>query len=403
VALLALLGAVFVASAMALRFDDATPCQDTQPVFVCPAGTVDGSYSITLVSWGGCGPALPYQYRVINGSMPGGLSLSSSGVISGTPTGAGTAKFWIELSDEDPPSASWCVPDKAEREFSITVHPRVLVTTGSATPGTVGAPYTLNLAAGMKSGPGSTLPPSSPFTWTLVQGVLPAGLALNAATGAITGTPTAEGSSSFTVRAALADGRSDTKGLNINVRQPLAITAPEPLGASAVLTRWEVGVPFSAKLTGSGGTGSYTWALGSGSLPTGFVLGPDGTLAGRTTAPGSFQAVLRLSDDEGRTAEYAATFLVASRLAVSTLALKPGKVGRPYRARVSATGGVVPKTWRIVRGPLPRGVRFDRTLGLLSGTPTKAGRYRVTFQVTDALKVVALKTLRIDVLAAPKK
>ena len=53
-----------------------------------------------------------------------------------------------------------------------------------------------------------------------------------------------------------------------------------------------------------------------------------------------------------------------------------------------------------MKGPLPKGVRFDPTLGILSGTPTKAGRYRVTFQVTDGLKVVAKKTLRIDILDA---
>ena len=53
-----------------------------------------------------------------------------------------------------------------------------------------------------------------------------------------------------------------------------------------------------------------------------------------------------------------------------------------------------------MKGPLPKGIRFDPTLGILSGTPTKAGRYRVTFQVTDGLKVVAKKTLRIDILDA---
>ena len=55
---------------------------------------------------------------------------------------------------------------------------------------------------------------------------------------------------------------------------------------------------------------------------------------------------------------------------------------------------------RSLKGPLPKGVRFDPRLGVLSGTPTKAGRYRVTFQVTDGLKVVAKKTLRIDILDA---
>ena len=73
-------------------------------------------------------------------------------------------------------------------------------------------------------------------------------------------------------------------------------------------------------------------------------------------------------------------------------------VGKLYRSRVAASGGVLPKAWRITAGKLPKGVHFDRKLGLLSGTPTKPGRYRLTFQVTDGLKVVAKKTLRIDVL-----
>ena len=94
--------------------------------------------------------------------------------------------------------------------------------------------------------------------------------------------------------------------------------------------------------------------------------------------------MLRLSDEEGRTFDYAANFAVAARLAVSTLLLKPGKVGKLYRSRVAATGGVLPKAWRITAGKLPKGVRFDRKLGLLSGTPTKAGRYRLTFQVPTA-------------------
>ena len=394
------------ATAGALAFDDATPCPVTidnhQGLFVCPQGTIGTPYSVQLVARGGCEPSI--SFSVVNGGLPSGLSMSSGGLITGTPAGAGGARFWVKVHDVGPSEGGpvWCTfPKDAEREFMIVVNPRLIITTESAAPGTVGSPYSLPVAAQMMSAPGQFANPSSAVTWSLLQGTLPPGLTLGS-NGTIAGSPTGEGSYAFVLRAALADGRSDTKGLTINVRQPLAITAARPLGANALLTRWEVGLPFSAKLTGSGGTGTYTWTVASGSLPAGFVLGPDGTLAGRTTAPGSFRATLRLSDDEGRTADYAANFLVASRLAVSTLTLKPGRVGRLYRARVSATGGVIPKTWKIARGPLPRGIRFDRTLGLLSGTPTRAGRYRVTIQVTDGLKVVALKTLRIDVLAAPK-
>ncbi len=219
-------------------------------------------------------------------------------------------------------------------------------------------------------------------------------------TGLLSGTPTNEGTYQFVVRASVGS-LFDTETLTITVRQPLAIQGPRPFAAQGGVNRWEVGVPFSAKLAATGGSGTYTWSVASGALPTGFALAADGTVAGTTRTPGSSQATLRLADTEGRTADYAANFLVAPRLAVSTLALRPGKVGRLYRAKLSATGGVLPKTWKIVRGPLPRGIRFDRKLGLVSGTPTKAGRYRVTFQVTDALKVVALKTLRIDILDAP--
>ena len=151
-------------------------------------------------------------------------------------------------------------------------------------------------------------------------------------------------------------------------------------------------MPFSSKLTPSGGSGTYTFAIGAGSLPAGVALAPDGTVSGTPRAAGIFRATLRLSDSEGRTLDYAANFGVAARLKVGTLALRPGKVGRLYRSKVTATGGIAPRKWKIAVGPLPKGIRFDRTTGILSGTPTKAGRYRMTFQVTDGLKVVATKT-----------
>ena len=402
VALIAALAGIAATVAHALAFDDAVPCRDTQPLFVCPGGTVESAYSIKFVGRGGCGPdppnlGLPYQYSVINGALPPGLSLSTSGVLSGTPTTAGAYRFWVQLSDEDPPSQAWCLPKKAEREFQITIEPRVLVTTESAAPGTLGVPYSMTLTAAMKSGPDSTAPPSSALTWTITEGQLPPGLALDAATGAITGTPTTEGAFLATFKAALADGRSDTKALEIVVRKPLVISASKPLATSPAPTAWEMTVPFSAKLTPSGGSGTYTFTIAAGSLPTGVALAADGTLAGRPRAAGVFRATLRLADSEGRTLDYAANFAVAQKLAVSTLALGPGKVGGAYRARLKTSGGVNPKLWRVAKGPLPRGIRLDRTLGTLSGVPTKAGSYRVTFEVKDGLKVVARKTLRIVV------
>ena len=50
-----------------------------------------------------------------------------------------------------------------------------------------------------------------------------------------------------------------------------------------------------------------------------------------------------------------------------------------------------------VSGPLPKGIKLDRTLGVLAGVPTKPGSYRVTFEAKDGLKVTARKTLRVVV------
>ena len=110
-----LLALVIVPSAAAIRFTDDS--------YVIPAGVVGSPYSHQFNGDGGCGPALPYQFRILSGALPPGLSLASSGLVSGTPRQAGSWSFWLELSDEDPPSAAWCTPRKSERNFTIEVAP----------------------------------------------------------------------------------------------------------------------------------------------------------------------------------------------------------------------------------------------------------------------------------------
>jgi len=289
----------------------------------------------------------------------------------------------------------------AQRDFTIVINPGLRILTNSLPQGAaVGALYSVTLETQLVTNlnplTGAT---PGPLTWSIVpgSGSLPPGMTL--ANGIISGTPTTEGTYQFQVQAELDPTRKHSQTYSLTVRQPLKIAAPKPFATSPLPTLWEVGVPFSSKLTPSGGSGTYTFALAAGSLPTGLALAADGTVVGTPRVAGISRATLRLSDNEGRTADYAANFGVASRLAISTLKLRTGKVGRLYRAKVVATGGVLPRKWKIVLGPLPRGIRFDKTLGVLSGTPTRPGRYRVTFEATDGLKVKALKTLVIEVLA----
>ena len=383
--LTALFALVVVSGAGALDFAD-EPCPPADPAWNCPSGVVDAPYSIKLDGKTGGGSGPPYAFSLISGSPPTGITLRTDGLISGRPTTAGRSTFWVQMYD----SAS---NPGGQNEFSITIDPRVLVTEQVPGPATVGAAYSLALTAVMKSGPEATSPPSSPVTWTLAGGQLPAGLQLGA-DGMISGTPTTEGSYGFTVRAALLDGRSDTKALTITVRAPLAITAP------GVVPRSEIGVPFRLQLSATGGAGTYAWSLSSGALPSGLVLDPvSGAISGTPRAAGAFAFTATAADPEARTAGYSGRIAVAARLAISTLRLRPGKVGRLYRGKLKTLGGVPPTKWRRIGPPPPRGLQLDRTLGVLSGTPRREGRYRVTFEATDGLKVKAKKTFVIDVLA----
>jgi hypothetical protein len=110
------LALVFVPSALAIRFTDDS--------FQVPKAAVGSYYTHQFRGEGGCGPALPYQFTILSGALPTGLTLAPDGFVSGVPTRGGNFSFWLELSDQDPPSASWCRPAKSQRLFTIDVGPR---------------------------------------------------------------------------------------------------------------------------------------------------------------------------------------------------------------------------------------------------------------------------------------
>jgi hypothetical protein len=84
-------------------------------------------------------------------------------------------------------------------------------------------------------------------------------------------------------------------------------------------------------------------------------------------------------------------------LAIVTRRLKNGKVGRAYRSKLVSRGGVAPRTWRIKKGPLPRGIRFERTTGTFVGIPAKAGTWLISVEIVDALKAKASSSVTIVV------
>jgi type II secretory pathway component GspD/PulD (secretin) len=135
------------------------------------------------------------------------------------------------------------------------------------------------------------------LTWSIASGSLPTGLALNAATGAITGVPTAGGNSSFTVQ--VKDSSNPAQSTTTLLSIPVSVTAPALTITTSSLPNGGLGTPYDQILTATGGTAPYTWSIlpGSGSLPTGLTLAPStGEITGSPTTAGSVTFTVQVAD-----------------------------------------------------------------------------------------------------------
>ena len=348
-----------------------------------PSGTVNTPYSQTLRASGGSGA---YTWQLTSGTLPAGLTLNAStGLISGTPTAAVNATpLTFKVTDSSSPVQT------ASVSLNLTIAPTALsITTTSLASGAVGVAYSQSLAA-----TGGT----QPYHWQLTFGTLPAGLSLNATTGLISGTPTAPASATpltFQVTDSGSPALSANASLNLTIA-PTTLT----IGTTS-LANGTIGIAYSQTLAATGGTGAYTWALTSGTLPAGLTLNAStGLISGTPTAIASATPLTFKVTDSGSPVQTATVNLTLSvfapPLTITTASLSNGVVGTPYSATLAASGGITPYSWQLTSGTLPNGLTLNATTGQISGTPTAtATATPLTFKLTDSSSPAQTATVNL--------
>lgn len=368
-ALSCVVAGAFAGVARALDFDDEDPA---------PAqGEVGRVLDYRIGTHAGC---LPHHVVVQSGELPPGTTLTQlddhTADVGGVPTEAGTFTVWLAVKD--------CENRSAEALFEFDVSERTYgIQTTSLPAATLGSSYSAKLQAGGH--------PIQSETWELAGGTLPAGLTLSA-DGTISGTPSAPGTSTFTVKATSVgdDGavRVDTRQLTLTVTGSYTVTASQRVG--------EVGVPFRSTLAASGGRAPLTWSA-SGGLPSGLGVDSHGVISGVPTRAGTYAVTLHFVDADGSASDAHLSLVVRPRLAIATGALKTAVAGHAYRSALSSRGGLPAVRWSIARGSLPGGLKLAARTGAISGSPTRAGAFRFTVRARDTLGATATKALVLRV------
>ena len=348
-------------------------CAVTLSPSVLFEGFVGVPYQRTIEGSGG---VAPYSFSVTSGELPPGITLSNRGVVSGTPTAAGTSTFRVRAED-----STGCA---GSRLYTLTIScPSVNLSPPLLPSATLGLAYAQTI---------TSLGIHGPYTFSVTGGTLPAGLMLSPS-GLLSGSPTAAGTFSFTVTVTDANGCATDQNYTLAVCGALSVS-PEALPAAIV------GASFTATIVASGGTAPFSYTQTG--LPSTLALDPaTGVISGTPTAAGVVNVTVVATDANGCTGGRTYILRICPLLALSPSTLEGGAVGVPYSATtIVASGGTAPYTYTSTG--LPGGLGLSPA-GALSGIPTAAGTFTVTVTATDANGCAVIRGYTIRVTDVPPR
>jgi len=274
------------------------PVITSTAVETATAGT---AYTYTVTATDADSDTLTYSV-----AGPTGMAISTAGVITWTPTAAGSNAVIVTVSDG---TAS------VTQSFTITVAAVVVpannapvITSTAVTTATVGTAYTYTVVA--TDADGDTL------TYELIAltGFVPAWMSVSSA-GVISGTPTAAGTENVTVK--VSDGTD-------SVNQSYVVTvSAAPVGPSSVAltpltaTNGEVYTGTASATAGDNATLTYTLTT----APTGMTITSAGVITWTPAAAGTESVTVLVTDGAGLTSSGTFAIVVAARTAPTITAI----------------------------------------------------------------------------------
>jgi hypothetical protein len=340
-----------------------------------PNGVQNTSYGASVAATGGVGP---YSFSITSGAPPSGITMNANGVFSGSSSVVGTANFTVQAKDSSTPAQT------ATANLSITIASTLSITTGGLSNGVVNDSYSATL---MASG---GIPA---YTFTVNSGNLPAGLSLSAS-GTISGTPSAAGTSNFTVQVKDSNTPADTATANLSITVTGALTI-----TTTSLPNGVQNTSYGASVAATGGVGPYSFSITSGAPPSGITMNANGVFSGSSSVVGTANFTVQAKDSStpAQMATVSLSITITSNLTITTSSLPNGVVGNPYSASVTAGGGNSPYTFSIASGSLPAGLALASGTGVISGTPSAAGTANFTVQVKDSSSTPQAATANLTI------
>lgn len=321
-----------------------------------PVGTANNAYSQQLSVAGGSGG---YSFSTST-TLPNGLSLSTSGLLSGSPTAEfGPSNINILVTDSN--------GDTQTKSLSLTIDPAITFTTTSIPTGVVNVAYPSTQINAI-GGSGGT------YTFS-ASGSLD-GLSLSSS-GMLTGTPTTTGPFSFIVTATDSNGGSSSTPLTLLVVNPTLTITTTTIGPATV------GNSYLQYFSVTGGSGVYSFGE-TGILPTGLVFNPAGYIYGTPlVASGPVQIAVMVTDSNQTTVSQTYSLKVDPAVTFDPTSLPSFTANVPYSQTLEAAGGSGEGYhYAVTGGTLPGWLNLNSSTGVLSGTPTSATGVPFSFTIT---------------------